>query len=297
MGAAASTAAAQARELRSTVAYTPRYEKAGGRSLDAGAWPGLAHKLRCRSARLRRWDGHSGSPEELRLALAAHLREFTDPACGGFRRYGCTDGIEYEIHDGLTAAAASGDAYFRLRGTLRLPAALFVALLMAPEKMGAVDRTVHQMHFFHDFGAPPGREGRSFLCYWLAQPPSVLLAPRDGVDLSAWWRDDDGALWQGAVTVTEADGAGMPTHPSAVRAADMYFGYRLVECELDGAPAVEATLVCQTAVRGWLPVGLKNRAVCAVLADYMRSLESLGIELVASGAAGKFVGGHAGLAL
>jgi len=301
MGAGASSYDAALPGLRSSLGRTPCYKKPGTPVFAEVPPAALATVLGKGISTLERWDGRSGTPRELLDDLAAHLREYTAPDCAGFRATGSKNGIDYEVHDGLTATSCAGDAYFRLTGTLQLPAKLLLALLMAPEKMGAVDPTVRHLEFFHALpprndGAP---DGRAFLAYWLAQPPLFVLAPRDGVDLSGWWGDAEaGTYWQGAVTVTKADGADMPSRDGAVRAADMYWGYRLQESAgADGVPQVKATLVCQTALRGNMPVGLKNPAVCGVLADYMRSIEALGAELLKAGRAAEFVEAHEGLSL
>lgn len=309
--------------LRTTTERTPSYRKAGVPINPAHQVPSpaLASALASTSCVLRRWDGKVGTPKELMSNLAEHLAKYTDPSCEGFRSTGTAQGIAYEIHDELSAMAPSGDAYFRLSGTLAMPARLMLALLMDAGKMGAIDPTVCNLSFLHAFRdeqAPPSA-GQRFLAYWCAMPaasPSgVPFQWREGMDISGWWPSTETAAsaeangqqvyYQGSVTVLEVSGAdclengGSPLQPSGrvMHAVDMYWGYRLTE-RLDaatGQPCVDARLVCQTALGGCLPVGLKNAQVCKVLADYMRSLEALGKELIENGRADAFMANHPGL--
>lgn len=110
--------------------------------------------------------------------MLAHVRDNTLQGAKGFRRYGETDGVLYEIHDNLTAAG-NGAGYFRLSGELEVPPHHFASLLMDAPLLGEMDHTVRSLDFHVAYD-----DGRTWLCYWRAAP-GFPFWDVDGFDLSA----------------------------------------------------------------------------------------------------------------
>ena len=72
-------------------------------------------------------------------------------------------------------------------------------------------------------------------------------------------------------------------YPSAFRSVDMHWGYQLLPLE-SGRTAL--TLICQHDLRNWMvPHYFANMMVGDVLADYVRTAESVGKRLVDTGEA------------
>merc|ERR1712083_1082651 len=94
------------------------------------------------------WDGTKRTgPAHLDWMLG-HVKDHVEESAPGFRNIGTSDGRDYEIHDELTAKG-DGYGYFRLKGTVDVSPVEFVASVMNPLTIGAVDPTLRDMIFLH----------------------------------------------------------------------------------------------------------------------------------------------------
>ena len=238
-------------------------------------------------AKLTAWDGSKRTADQHFDWMLTHVKKMVASETPGFKVTGERDGVVYEQHAGLTEAA-NGVGYFRLSAVVDISPKLFAALMGEPKMLKAMDNTIRIMDFSRSPSFPSNEAGKRkiWLCYF-RQSPGILLPDLDGLDVSGWTIGDDGVVWQVAMGLPDL----LPLHPAtltnlyppAFRSLDMYWGYRL-EPIGEGGTQTKLTLVCQHDLRNWMiPNFLLNRMVGDVLADYVRTAETVGKSIVERG--------------
>ena len=237
------------------------------------------------------WDGTQRTVDQHFDWMKRHIEAQARDDATGFHRQGEKDGVVYEMHEEFTQKAG-GVGYFRLRAEISLDPATFVALMADPHLLFEMDPTIRLMDFARSpqYAAKRGRR-KVWLAYF-RQAPGGLLPDLDGIDLSGWeaWDDGSGAITQASMglpkLLPEYRGKITDWYPPAFRSWDMHWGYTLVPLPpgSDGEPRSQLTLICQHDLRNWMvPNFLANRMVGDVLADYVRTAERVGKQLVADG--------------
>ena len=227
------------------------------------------------SSQLRLWDGSRRTASGHMDWLLTHVKETTAHDAPGFRVTGSHNGVEYGLHDNLTATAA-GAGYFRLKAEISTSPELLTALMMDAPAISQMDATVRAMDFFTAFDEPDVA-GKTWLVYWRASPSAFLL-DIDGFDISGFRKEADGTVYQISISVPDE----IPHASYVSRGMDLYWGYRLEPLK-NGKTRL--TLICQTELNNIVPKGLANSMIGDVLADYVRTAEMTAIKYTADGKA------------
>jgi hypothetical protein len=211
-----------------------------------------------------RWDGVEGSAEAHMEWIYKEAKSLmSEERLKEYRNYGEKNGVKYSINDELTSKGR-GYGFFKLEGTLQLEPEDMVASMFNFAQIAESDPTVVFMKALKTYKNPKDFVTASYWC----NAPGFPFQYRDGLDLSGYKRDDDGVMWQLAVSVT---GKGeIKSMPGALKAIDRYWAYRL---EPNGDGTTKTTLICQTELNGWIPKSLSNYFLCSVLIDYMATVE------------------------
>lgn len=212
-----------------------------------------------------RWDGTTGTAHEhMKWMLEQAKSLISEERQDEFREYGEKRGCKYFIHDELTKNG-QGYGFFKLQGTLKLEPKDMVAACYDWDTLAESDKTVVLMKTLKIYQE---EEGGPFCAavYW-CNAPGFPFYYRDGLDLSGYAKDEDGTLWQIAVT---AKGNDFRSMPGALSATDTYWAYKL---EPNGDGTTKTTLICQTLLNGYIPKFLSNYMICSVLIDYMTTTE------------------------
>jgi len=224
---------------------------------------------------LTRWNGVRGTVDDHANWMLDNIKSLCDSSA--FRPYGSIHGITYEIHDNLTKES-DGDGLFRLRGVVDIPADVIVAMVLDPITRGLLDYTMMYINCVHRY-----TDQKTKLCIWIAEP-GFPFQWRDGLDISTWTMDDSGVYWQYALSVPSE----MPVLSEfATRAVTKYWGYKLEPVKEGKGTAI--TLVCQSALNGYIPKMAVNWKIGDVLSEYIRKVEKTGKSMVAQGTDRSFV--------
>lgn len=213
-----------------------------------------------------RWDGVEGSAESHMNWMHEQAKSLmSDNRRDEYRTYGSKNGFEYYIHDELTAQGR-GFGFFKLEGTLQLEPRDMVAAMMDYPQLAESDKTVVLMKRLKTYRQQKNNQPFVMAAYW-CNAPCFPFYYRDGVDLSGYKKDDDGVVWQLAVS---AKGNNFVSMPNALAATDRYWAYRLIP---NGDGTTKMTLICQTEINGMIPKLFFNRLMCSVLIDYAATTE------------------------
>jgi hypothetical protein len=224
-----------------------------------------------------RWDGVEATAHEHGQWVLKELRSWTSPEREGeFRKYGVKEGCTYYIHDEETQKAG-GYGLFKIEGSLKLEPRDLLGFVLDMEQVGKLDSTVVLNKFLTTYLGQKKGDPFAAVVYW-ANNPGFPFYIRDGIDLSTFHKDNDGTMWQMAVSLT--GGTYFRSQPGGFGATDRIFGYKLVPQD-DGTTNI--TLICQTCLGGYIPKSLSNYMVCGVLIDYMKTIETCVNERKATG--------------
>lgn len=211
-----------------------------------------------------RWDGVEGTAETHMDWIYTNAKSLmSQERRSEYRPYGEKNGIKYFIHDELTKEGR-GHGFFLLEGELELEPRDMVAAMFNFSQTAESDPTVVYMKVMKTYKNP-----KDFVCaaYW-CNNPGFPFSYRDGFDLSGYRKDDDGTMWQLAVSARGKDE--FVSMPGALKAVDRYWAYKLTPI---GNGKSKVTLICQTQLNGYIPPFLSNYFVCKVLIDYMSTTE------------------------
>lgn len=223
-------------------------------------------KRRIRDNQWRRWDGVEGTAEfHMEWVQEQTASLLSEERRGEFRPYGGKDGVQYFIHDEMTAAG-DGYGFFKLEGTFELDPKDIIACMFDFGLTAEMDDTMVIMKNLQTF---VGKDNFIVAAYW-CNAPGFPFYYRDGVDLSSFQKDKDGVVWQVSCTVENQDLP--PKNPYAINAVNRCWAYRL---EPTANGHTKTTLICQVVLNGWIPKLLSNFMTCSVLADYMRTMEQV----------------------
>lgn len=215
-----------------------------------------------------RWDGVQGTAKEHAGWVLDQLRSLTSPERQEeFRYYGTKSGCTYYIHDKQTREA-NGYGLFRVEATLKLEPKDLLAFVFDMNQVAKVDNTVVLNKVLATYRGDKVGDPFVAVAYW-ANNPGFPFYIRDGIDLTAYHKDDDGTMWQMSTSLT--GGEYFQSMPGAMCATDRIFGYKLEPQGNDGTTKV--TMVTQTMLYGWIPISISNYMVCRVLIDYMFTIE------------------------
>jgi len=213
-----------------------------------------------------RWDGVEGSAESHMDWMHEQAKSFmSDSRRDEYRAYGSKNGFNYYIHDELTAQG-QGCGFFKLEGTLQLEPRDMVASMMDFSQLAESDKTVVLMKRLKTYRQEKNNERFVMAAYW-CNDPGFPFYYRDSVDLTGYKKDEDGVLWQLAVS---AKGNNFVSMPNALAATDRYWAYRLIP---NGDGTTKMTLICQTVLNLMMPTLFVNHLMCSVLIDYAATTE------------------------
>jgi hypothetical protein len=211
-----------------------------------------------------RWDGVEGTAESHMDWIHKQAKSLmSDDRQDEFRPYGKKNGVNYSIHDKLTAEG-NGYGFFKLEGTFKIEPKDMVACMFDFGRMVDMDDTIVMMKILKTYE----QKNKSFVnaSYW-CNAPGFPFYYRDGLDLSGYKKDEDRVFWQFSVS---AKGEDFESIPYGMAAQNRYWAYRLVP---NGDGTTKVTLICQTELNGYIPKCLSNYIVCGVLSDYMTTAE------------------------
>ena len=215
-----------------------------------------------------RWDGVQGTAQDHGQWVLEQLRSLTSPEREKeFREYGIKDGCRYYIHDEWTRQAG-GYGLFKIEGTLHLEPQDLLAFIFDMDQVAKADPTVVLNKVLVTYRGKNKGDPFSAVAYW-ANNPGFPFYIRDGIDLTAYHKDEDGTMWQMSVSLTGGDF--FRSQPGGFEATDRIFGYKLIP---QGDGTTQVTLLCQTVLGGYIPKSLSNYMVCKVLIDYMKTIET-----------------------
>jgi len=248
------------------------------------------------------WDGTNRTARGHYEWMLDHIKTHID-ADEEYTYSGTKDGVVYDMHDKLTEEGG-GAGYFRLRGEVEVDARTFAALMVEPEMLHRMDKTIKIMDFARTPSYRSSANQRIWLCYF-RQAPGWGLPDLDSVDVTGWTAEDDGTIWQVSMGIpnilpitrrrsTKAKAIDWlfnlslirtdlnDWYPPSFRSWDMYWGYKLKP--INGGKHTQVTLICQHNLRNWMvPNFVMNRMVGDVLADYIKTAESVAKEVIRDG--------------
>lgn len=227
-----------------------------------------------------RWDGAVGTAQEHMAWMKAQAQSFmSDERHAEFRPYGKRKGVQYYIHDEMTARG-NGYGFFKLVGTFDFEPKDFIACMFDYRLIVEMDETVVLMKTLQTYTQEQkGHNPFVTMCYW-CNAPGFPFQYRDGLDMSGYLLDggDDGTLWQLSTTIRSEE---FQSHPNATAATNRYWAYKLEPvleyCDETKSDRIRTrtTLVCQTQLNGCIPKFLSNYMLCSVLIDYMAATEEI----------------------
>ena len=92
--------------------------------------------------------------------MVDHIAQYTSEEAPGFHKTGERNGVEYEMHDKLTARYG-GYGYFRFTGEVSISQELFTALLMDAQANSQADETIRLFAPLKEF-----EDKQTWLVYW-----------------------------------------------------------------------------------------------------------------------------------
>uniref|UniRef100_A0A7S4KF25 START domain-containing protein n=1 Tax=Paramoeba aestuarina TaxID=180227 RepID=A0A7S4KF25_9EUKA len=217
------------------------------------------------------WKGEEArSYRKVAEEYFAHVEQVCDEGLEDWTALGTKDGIQFERSKSRTEG---GNGYFRLKARLAVRPELLMACIATPDCIGALDETTVYQKVVEKVNA------HTDIVHTVAAP-GPIFAYRDFLDLASWRKDENGVLWQMAVSIPSA---GLYPHYGCIRGYVMYWGYKFSPVSVNGEIHTDVVCVSQSDIRGWMPPALTNNFVGPVLADYVHKLEVVALDIIAKG--------------
>lgn len=228
-----------------------------------------------------RWDGNLATAQEHMYWMKGQAESFmSDERHSEYRLYGEHRGVEYFIHDEMTAAG-KGYGFFKLTGTFDFEPKDLLACMFDFGLTVEMDDTVVLMKILATYYQNDKTESKAHnpfvtAAYW-SNAPGFPFMYRDGVDLSGYLVDHDtsgdgigSTIWQLSTSIRSGE---FQSCPYGITAENRYWAYKLEPFREKGELRTRTTLICQTLLNGCIPKILSNFMVCKVLSDYMATIE------------------------